>query len=186
MIVLLALGIGRASAAPASAHVWSVETETIQPFVPTVGILHVRATRQVWGEAGGPHGNVVVGAYIRPHIEHDVVEHIDEYMATIGLRYFAWRGLHAEALVDAGVAWGKNKFDGMDYRTPTLFGELNLGYQFAFFSPGGLAGEPRRVGLFVTPQVGLLSSLGVGNDIGPRDGKPDYFLQAALLVGASF
>jgi len=186
VLVLLALGFGAASAEPARAHLWSIETEAIQPFIPTVGILHVRVTRQVWGASDGPHGDLVVGAYIRPHVAHDVVEYIDEYMATVGLRFFAWRGLHAEALVDAGAAWGTNKLDGMDYRTPTLFGELNLGYRFAFFRPGGLAGAPRSVGWFLTPQVGLLSSLGVGNDIGPRDGKPDWFLQAALLMGASF
>lgn len=186
VLSVLAVGAGRASAEPAVTHTWSIETETIQPFVPTVGIIHVRVGRELWGTPGGPHGDLVVGAYLRPHVEHDVVEHIDEYMATVGLRYFAWRGLHAEALVNAGVAWGKNKLDGMDYRTPTLFGEVNLGYRFAFFTPDGIAGAPRNVGLFVTPQAGILSSLGFGNDIGPRNGKPDWFLQAALLVGATF
>lgn len=186
LLVTLAIGLGTAAAEPAPDHLWSIETEAVQPFVPTVGIVHVRVSRRAWGTAGGPHGDVIAGVYVRPHVEHDVVETIDEYMATIGLRAYAWRGLHVEALVDAGVAWGTNKIDGMAYRTPTLFGEVNVGYQLAFFTPGGLAGAPRGLGWFVTPQVGLLSSLGVGNDIGPRGGKPDWFLQAALLLGASF
>lgn len=172
-------------AAPAG-HRWSVETEAIQPFVPTVGIARVRVTRQLWGEVAGAHGDLVAGAYLRPGVEHDVVETIDEYMATVGVRYFAWRGLHAEALLDAGVAWGTNKLDHMDYRTPTLFAEVNLGYRLSLFAPGGLAGAPRAVGFHVTPQVGVLSSLGLANDIGPRNGKPDHFLTAALLLGASF
>lgn len=184
-LLLLGLAAGAASAAPAP-HAWSIETETIQPFVPTVGIVHVRATRTLWGDPDGGHGDLVAGVYLRPHVAHDVVEHIDEYMATVGLRYFVWRGLHAEALVDAGVAWGTNKLDGMAYRTPTLFAELNAGYRLSFFAPGGIAGRPRRLGMFVTPQVGVLSSLGVGNDIGPRNGKPDWFITGALLVGATF
>jgi hypothetical protein len=175
-----------APTSPTARHQWAIETELIQPFVPTVGIIHVRAARSVWGTPGGARADVIAGVYIRPHIEHDIVETIDEYMATLGARYFAWRGLHAEALLNAGVAWGTNKLDGMDYRTPTLFAEVNVGYQLSFFTPGGLAGKPRDVGLYVAPQVGFLTTLGVGNDIGPRDGKPDYFFTAALLVGVSF
>jgi hypothetical protein len=176
-----------ATLSTSASHRWSIETEAIQPFVPTVGIIRARAARTVWGTRhGGSHADLVLGVYIRPHIEHDVVDYIDEYMATAGIRYFAWRGLHAEVLLNAGAAWGTNKLDGMSYRTPTLFGEINIGYRFGFFEPGGLAGTPRGVGLFVMPQVGILSSLGVGNDIGPRNGKPDYFLTAALFVGVSF
>lgn len=172
--------------AASSGHRWSIETEAIQPFVPTVGIGRVRVTRHLWGDPAGPHGDLVVGLYLRPDVEHDVVETIDEYMATAGVRYFVWRGLHAEALLDAGVAWGTNQLDRMAYRTATLFAEVNLGYRVSLFAPGGVAGAPRSVGVYVAPQVGLLSSLGVGNDIGPRNGKPDYFLTAALLLGASF
>ncbi|MBP8807916.1 MAG: hypothetical protein KBG48_32240 [Kofleriaceae bacterium] len=167
-------------------HRWAIETEAIQPFVPTVGIARVRVTRHLWGAPAGAHGDLVVGVYLRPGVEHDVVETIDEYMATLGVRYFLWRGLHAEALLDAGLAWGTNKVDQMAYRTATLFAEVNLGYRVGLFAPGGVAGAPRAVGVYVAPQVGLLSSLGVGNDIGPRNGKPDYFLTAALLLGASF
>lgn len=174
-----------APAAPAS-HRWGIETEAIQPFVPEVGIIHARVTRHLWGALAGAHGDLVAGVYLRPHVEHDVVETIDEYMVTLGARYFAWRGLHVEALVDVGVVWGTNRVDQMAYRTPTLFAELNLGYRLSLFAPGGLVGTPHEVGIYVAPQVGLLSSLGVGNDIGPRNGKPDYFLTAALLVGASF
>lgn len=195
--VLTGIGVSIAATDPAVAdttvadttgsHRWSVETEVIQPFIPTVGIIRVRAARTMWGTPhAGPRGDLVLGVYVRPHVEHDVVDYIDEYMATAGLRYYAWRGLHAEVLVNAGAAWGTNKVDKMSYRTPTLFGEINIGYCVGFFEPGGLAGTPRGVGLFVTPQVGILSSLGLGNDIGPRNGKPDYFLTAALLVGVSF
>lgn len=182
LLIMAGLGADAAAAEPA-ARGWSVETETIQPFVPTVGIIRVRATRAWWGRPTGARGELVLGVYLRPHIAHDVVEHIDEYMATVGVRGYLWRGLHAEALIDAGLAWGTNRFDGMAYRTPTLFAELNLGYRQALFTVGDARGP---VEVFVAPQVGVLSSLGLGNDIGPRDGKPDWFLTAALLAGASF
>lgn len=63
--------------------------------------------------------------------------------------------------------------------------EANVGYRFAFFERGGLIERYAPVGLFVAPQFGVLGSLGVA-DIGPRNGKPDWFLQGNLLVGATF
>lgn len=166
-------------------HSWSIETEVIQPFLPEIGIARLRLERGVWGETNGLHGAVVLGAYLRPHIKHDVVEYIDEYMGVVGYRQYMWRGFHAELLLDAGAAWGKNRFDHKEYHTATLFIEANAGYRFGFFEPGGIAGATRSLGFFVTPQVGVLGSLGVA-DIGPRNGKPDWFLQAGLLVGVSF
>lgn len=123
---------------------------------------------------------------MRPHIDHDVVEVIDEYMLGVGYRQYLWRGLHVEGLVEAGVAWGTNKLDGMDYTTPTLFGEVNLGYRFGLFGPGGsFHARGQTLGLYLAPQIGTIFSLGVA-DIGPRNGKPDWFVQGNLLVGVSF
>jgi hypothetical protein len=181
----------QATDAPAPTHRWGVETELIQPFIPTVHILQVRLTRTLWGELPHARGDVIVGFYARPDIEHDVVESISEYMGEIGYRHYFWRGLHAEALLFGGKAWGTNKFDGKYYSPTTLFASTNLGYRLDFFEPGGFSADrPGAVGFYVAAQVGLLTSAGyLGldvNDIGPRDGKPDWFLQGNLLVGASF
>lgn len=165
------------TAAPTT-HPWSLEIDAVQPFVPTVGIVKPKLTRTLTGNPGGFRTDLVVGAYLRPHISHDVVEHIDEYMVVLGARQYLWRGLHVEALLDAGYAWGRNKVDGKDYRTPTLFLEASVGYRFELLELGGAA-------LFVAPQFGVLGSLGIA-DIGPRNGKPDWFLQGNLLVGAAF
>lgn len=169
-----------------SMHKWSVEVDAVQPFLPTIGIIRPKVTRTLWGAPSKPRGDLVLGLWIRPHIEHDVVETIDEYMGSVGYRQYVWKGLHAEAILDAGAAWGKNKLDGKDYRTATLFLDVNVGYRFGFFEPGGIVeGTGDGVGFFVAPQVGMLAGLGVA-DIGPRNGKPDVFLQGTLLVGASF
>ncbi len=167
-------------------HKWSVEIDAIQPFIPTVGIIRPKVTRTLWGTPKGFRGDLVLGAWIRPHITHDVVKYIDEYMGSVGYRQYFWRGLHAETILDAGAAWGTNLFDGKFYRTATLFLDVNVGYRFGFFEPGGLVeGSGKGVGFFVAPQAGMLTSLGVAN-IGPRNGKPDVFAQGSLLVGASF
>ncbi|MEZ4224774.1 MAG: hypothetical protein R3B13_27730 [Polyangiaceae bacterium] len=170
----------------ASAHPWGAEVDLVQPFIPTVHIIKPKVTRTVWGGLGSAHGDVVAVVYVRPHIPHDVVETIDEYMLGVGYRQYLWGGLHLEALVEGGVAWGRNKVDGRDYTTPTLFGEVNVGYRLGFSEPGGFGFEGHEsLGFFVAPQLGTLFSLGVA-DIGPRDGKPDWFLQGNLLVGTSF
>ena len=149
-------------------------------------IIRPKLTIAIWGELGALRGDAVIGAYIRPHIEHDILYTIDEYMGTLGYRQYFWRGLHVEALVSAGAAWGQNRYDGEDYDTPTLFMDVNAGYRFGFFEPGGFAYDGTSdVGFFVTVQGGALFSLGV-SDIGPRRGKPDYFAQGDLLVGVSF
>lgn len=173
------------AAAPAL-HGWGFELDVIQPFVPTVGIIRPKLTYTLWGSSTDLRGDLLLGVYLRPHIAHDVVEYIDEYMGTVGYRQYFWRGFHAESLIEAGAAWGKNKFDGLDYTTPVLFLSGNVGYRFGFFEPGGLAGDERSgVGFYVTPQFGVLGRL-AGANIGPRNGKPDVFLQGNLLIGVSF
>jgi hypothetical protein len=193
-ITLLLALLSVPAAGPASAqeersapiHRFSLELNLVQPFIPTVHILRPKLAVTLWGEGGGLRGDLVLGAYLRPHVEHDVVDHIDEYMGTLGYRQYLWRGLHLESLISAGAAWGTNRFDGKYYNTPSVFIDVNAGYRFAFFEPGGFfesAGAP--VGLFLTAQAGILFSAGVAN-IGPRNGKPDWFPQAELLAGVSF
>ena len=196
--------VAPSAASNAADHRWGIETELIQPFIPTVNIFQVRATRTVWGRATQAHGDVVVGAYLRPNIDHDVVASISEYMGEIGYRHYFWRGLHAEAMLFGGKAWGTNKVDGKYYEPVTLFSSTNIGYRIDFLSPGGFFAQPgprnganertlgagSAVGFYVAAQFGVLTSLGyLGldvNNIGPRDGKPDWFLQGNLLVGVSF
>jgi len=170
-------------------HRWGVEIDLIQPFLPTVNIIRPKLTRTLWGPTGGLRGDLIVGLYFRPNIEHDVLARISEHMGTVGYRQYFWRGLHLEAMISAGTAWGTNLFDGQFYRTPTLFADLNVGYRFAFFEPGGFfADRAGTVSFFATAQAGVLTTLGIKglNDIGPRGGKPDIFPQGNLIVGASF
>lgn len=162
----------------------SVEIDLLQPFIPTVGIIKPKALISLWGSATGFRGELVTGLYVRPHIVHDIVYAIDEYMLVLGYRQSFWRGLHAEVLLDGGLAWGTNRFDERFYRTPTLFLEANVGYRFGFFEPGGVV-PAKGPGFFIIPQFGLLTSLGLSS-IGPRNGKPDWFLQGNLIIGASF
>lgn len=175
-----------AAAAPTpSFNRWGLELETIQPFFPTINIIRVRASYALWGQPGGLRGDLLLGIELRPNIVHDVVERISEYQIGPGYRQYFWKGLHAEVSLDVGLAWGTNRFDGQFYRTATVFLNTNVGYRFAFFEPGGFFEGALPVGLFIMPQGGLYTSLGVAN-IGPRGGKPDIFPQANLLIGVSF
>jgi hypothetical protein len=173
-------------ASASSAQPWGIEIDLIQPFVPEVHIIRPKLTWTTWGTPEGLRGDLVLGLYIRPNVAHDILERINEYMLTAGYRQYLWRGLHVETLLNGGVAWGTNQFDGLDYTTASLFLDVNVGYRFSFFSPGGFfyTGD-ETVGFYVAVQGGVLLSLGVA-DIGPRDGKPDNFPQGMLLVGASF
>ena len=167
-------------------HRFGAEIDVVQPFIPTVHIIRPKLTWTTWGDSGELRGDLILGLFIRPHIPHDVVETIDEYMGTVGYRQYFWRGLHVETMLSAGVAWGTNKFDGKDYTTATLFMDANAGYRFGFFEPGGFSYDgDESVGFYVAAQGGIIFSLGVA-DIGPRNGKPDYFAQGSLLVGLSF
>lgn len=167
-------------------HAWGVEIEGVQPWIPTIHIFRMRGTRTLWGSADGPRGDLLLGFTLRPGIEHDVVETIHEYQAAVGYRQYLYRGLHLEAGLDVGAAWGTNLVDKKRYHTATLFLNTNVGYRFGFFEPGGFfAASKSAVGFYVLPQAGVYTSLGVA-DIGPRNGKPDVFLTGSLFLGLSF
>lgn len=163
---------------------WGIEAELVQPFIPEVHILTARASRTLWGGAGAPRGDLLLGLYARPRVAHDIVETIDEYLVSVGYRQYLWRGLHVEASALAGWAWGENnKIDGMDYANPVLLAEGLVGYRLDVRAPIDAAGR-RQLGLYVTPQFGGLA--GVVTDIGPRGGKSDLFVVGKLLAGVSF
>jgi hypothetical protein len=157
---------------------WGIETELFQPFYPTVQIIRVQAIRTITPSENKLKGDLIIGAYIRPNVEHDVVEKINEYMLAIGYRQYVWKGLHLEAKSNMGYAWGtKNLIDNEDHETPTWFWEVNVGYTFTLI-------KRAKTNIYLAPQFG-----GIGNivaDIGPRGGKPDNFLHGNILVGIRF
>jgi hypothetical protein len=157
---------------------WGIETELIQPFLPNVGIVRIVATRTVYAPANDFKGDLLIGAYIRPNVKHDVVEKINEYMLILGYRQYFWKGLHAEVRSNMGYAWGtKNLIDGKDYNNPTWFWEANAGYKFDF-------AKKQNTNLYAIAQFGILSS--ISSNIGPRGGKSDTFPQGNLVVGINF
>lgn len=157
---------------------WGLETELFQPFYPTVQIIRIQATRTITPAEAKLKGDLIIGAYIRPNVTHDVVEKINEYMLAIGYRQYFWKGLHLEAKSNMGYAWGtKNLIDHKDYETPTWFWEANLGYRF------NLITRPTSM-IYLIPQFGALGNIVA--DIGPRGGKPDNFPQGNILLGIRF
>jgi hypothetical protein len=155
---------------------WSIETELVQPFIPTVEIWTIQGTRKLF-DTGKQQGHLLIGAYLRPNVEHDVVEEIDEYMLYTAYRHFFWKGLHLEAGMNTGYYWGrKNLVDGKDYEGIALFWESNIGYKFNI-------GKTKR--FFLNPQFGFIGTMGIA-DIGPRQGKTDNFIQGNLLIGLNF
>ena len=155
---------------------WGLELELVQPFIPSVEIWNLQVTRNLFSN-GSQRGDLVLGAYIRPNVEHDVVEKIDEYMFYLAYRHFFWKGLHIEAGMNTGYYWGKkNLVNGKDYEGIALFWESNIGYKFNL-------GKKKQ--FFINPQFGFLGTMGVA-DIGPRQGKPDNFIQGNLFVGFNF
>lgn len=175
------LGARLAARGPAAASRWGLETELVQPFVPGVHIGRVRVSRTLWGAPSGPRGELLAGVYLRPDVEHDIVETIDEYLVSLGYRQTFVRGLHADLALEAGWVWGhQNLIDGEDYSTPVLLLDANLGYRVDLLSRGA-GTDARRYGIYVIPQLGVLA--GLVTDIGPRGGKADVFLQGKLLVG---
>lgn len=158
---------------------WGFETELIAPFLPEVGIITFKATRTITQNAtNSMHGDLLLGAYIRPNVKHDIVEKINEYLLTVGYRQYFFKGLHLEAQIDAGYAWGtKNKIDGKDYNNLALLGEVNAGYTFNLPSQ-------KSSNFYLLPQFGVLQ--GLSTDIGPRGGKADTFIQGKLMVGIRF
>jgi len=189
LIVLSLTGSARAEDAATEgapkkvAGTWGIETDLVWPFIPEVHVLTLKGTRTLWGTPGGLRGDGVVGAYARPNVKHDVVDTIDEYLATAGYRQYFVRGLHAEVLMHAGWAGGtKNKIDGKDYSDFAWLLESNVGYRVGFFEAGGI-GAPGRVGFYLTPQLGFVS--GLYTNIGPRESS-DFFVTGKLLAGVSF
>lgn len=157
-------------------HKWSFEVELIQPFVPTVHIWNVQATRNLFNN-GSQSGDLLLGLYLRPNVEHDVVEEIDEYMFYAAYRHYFWKGLHLESGMNTGYYWGWNNLvDGKDYEGVGIYYEANVGYKLDF-------GENKR--FFVNPQFGVMGTMGL-SDIGPRQGKTDHFIQGNLLIGINF
>lgn len=160
-----------------NAREWGFDIELVQPFIPTVQITRLQTTKTLYASTK-QHGALLVGAYIRPNVKHDVVEKINEYMAMIGYRQYIWKGLHAELKSNMGYAWGtKNLIDGKDYETPTWFWESNIGYKFNFV-------KRERSNLYMIVNAGGLGKIVA--DIGPRGGKPDHFVQAGVLLGINF
>ena len=156
---------------------WGIETELIQPFLPNVGIVRIQTTFRLTTPEK-KQGDLLIGAYIRPNVKHDIVEKINEYLLILGYRQYFWKGLHAEAKSNLGYAWGtKNLIDGKDYNKLSWFWEANAGYKFNF------ANKPKS-NLYAIAQFGILSKISA--NIGPRGGKSDTFIQGNLLVGINF
>lgn len=161
---------------------WGIETELVQPVLPSVGIIRLTATRTITSDKSKMKGDLLLGMYIRPNVKHDVVEKINEYMLVLGYRQYFWKGLHLEAKANMGYAWGtKNLIDGKDYETSTLFWESNLGYKFNVTNKA-------KSNLYLIPQFGVIGNAKGENtvNIGPRGGKPDTFLQGSLILGVNF
>jgi hypothetical protein len=161
---------------------WGIETELVQPFIPTVGIIRIQGTRTLTSSENKLKGDLLFGGYIRPNVKHDVVEKINEYMLILGYRQYLWKGLHIEAKSNIGYAWGtRNLIDNKNYETVTWFWEANIGYKFDFL-------KKDKMNLYVIPQFGALGNARGNNttNIGPRGGKPDTFIQGGLIVGVNF
>ena len=156
---------------------WGIETELIQPFLPNVGIFRLQGTFRLTAPDKTP-SDLLIGAYIRPNVKHDVVEKINELLFALGYRQYFWKGLHAEAKSNIGYAWGtRNLIDGKDYAKFSWFWEANAGYKFDF-------AKKQNSNLYAIAQFGVISSISA--DIGPRGGKSDTFIQGGLLLGFNF
>jgi hypothetical protein len=179
LLVLLNCGGTFAQSIEQSPKKWGFETELVQPFLPTVNIIRLQATRTLTSPESKMKGDLLLGLYVRPNVKHDVVEKINEYMLIVGYRQYFWKGLHIEAKANMGYAWGtKNLIDGKDYETATLFYESNLGYKFNL-------SKKSKNKLYVIPQFGVLGNARGNNsvNIGPRGGKPDVFIQGNIMLG---
>lgn len=174
--VLLSIQV---SAAEEKKPAFGMETDLVQPFIPKVGIFTLNLTREFWS-VGGNGGELMLGVFIRPKVKHDVVDVIDEYAVSIGVRQYIWQGLHVEAKYSAGYVWGKtNLVDRKDYESFVQLGEILVGYRFDVYAFGSST-------LYIAPQFGVLQGLNPELIIGPRNGKSDTFLEGKLLVGLRF
>jgi hypothetical protein len=161
---------------------WGIETELVQPLLPNVGIIRIQATRTLTSPAKKNKGDLIFGAYLRPNVKHDVVEKINEYMLILGYRQYFWKGLHLEAKMNSGYAWGtRNLIDGKDYETSTFFYESNLGYKLDF-------AKKKNSNFYAIAQFGVIGNAKGNNtvNIGPRGGKADVFPQGNLIIGVNF
>jgi hypothetical protein len=172
------------SAAP-SPHPWGLETELVQPFLPTINIVRLTGTRTLWGSPGGLRGDVMVGGRYRLQTDDAVAQQVTELLLSVGYRQYFWRGLHAEAFVAGGWLAGTNRIDGKRYSGAGFALSATAGYRFGFFEPGGFFDQHSGVGFYVTPQFGFLQVL-TPDSLGPRGSVPSTYLQGALLVGLSF
>lgn len=178
---------------------WSLETELLQPFIPTVHISRIQATRTLWGDWNSAHGELKVGAFIRPRVKHDVVDVIDEYAASFGYRHYFNENWHVEANYYIGYVWADNnkwnrRYIGpyaflsespelrayayqqveKDYEGRVQFAEALIGYRF-------LLNEEKTI--YMIPQFGVIHGLHGSGIIGPRDGKTETFLEGNHIVG---
>jgi hypothetical protein len=176
-VLLLSNGKAFTQLRSATPRTWGIETELIQPFLPNVGIIRIQATHTLTSPEK-KQGDLIIGAYIRTNVKHDIVEKINELLFITGYRQYLWKGLHIEAKSNIGYAWGtKNFIDGKDYNNFSWFWEANIGYKLDF-------SKKEKYNLYVLPQFGVLSSISA--DIGPRGGKSDTFPQGNLVLGVNF
>jgi hypothetical protein len=159
---------------------WGFELDLVQPFIPEVEIISAKFTRTIFGNLDSKHGEVMLGAFIRPNVKHDVVDVIDEYMVSLGYRHYFTKNLNFEAQYYAGNVKGKkNKVDGKDYSGFVHFVEVNAGYKINVF-------KLKKSIIYLNPQFGYLQGLNEELMIGPRNGKADAFIQGKLQLGISF
>ena len=159
---------------------WGFEVDLIQPFLPEIEIITAKVSRNIWGNTDENHGEIMLGAFIRPNVKHDVVETIDEYMVSIGYRHYFTKNLNFELQYYAGnVDAKKNKVDGKNYSGFVHFLEANVGYKFNIL-------KFKSSTIYLNPQFGYLQGLNDELIIGPRNGKADAFIQGKLQLGISF
>lgn len=96
LVLFVCMGLGLVHAQQGT-PVWGAELDLVQPFVPEVNIFTAKVTRTVWGQHPGKRGDIMLGAFVRPNIEHDVVERISEHLVSLGYRHYLYKGLHLEA-----------------------------------------------------------------------------------------
>jgi hypothetical protein len=180
LLVLLTIVSIQANAQSNDSKKWGFEADAIQPFLPEIEIITAKFTRTIFGDTNGKHGDFMIGAFIRPNVKHDVVDVIDEYMASIGYRHYFTKNLNFELQYYAGnVDAKKNKVDGKDYSGFVHFAEANVGYKLNIFKLKGAT-------IYLNPQFGYLQGLNKELIIGPRNGKEDAFVQGKLQIGISF
>lgn len=183
---------------------WTIETELVQPFLPTIGIGRIQLNRTLWGDWKNEHGELVLGTFMRPGIKHDVVEQITEYAGSIGYRHYFNSNWNIEAKYYLGYVWARNNLQNRrdyepvfyfadnlplqlaalqeirkDYKGTVQFAEALIGYRF-------LLSESEDRSIFMLPQFGVLHGLHNSDIIGPRNGKEETFIVGNLIVGMSF